>query len=122
MNVTLEAIFRIQNIKNVNTSSLFQAQRVFSALDTVVIDLRLRFGEEQKRAAKLGMLIPANMNSDWEKDFKLLQQDVLDLYLDLLTEPIATVKAEYKLWHLQWSNAEEKPQTALSFPAISSPL
>ena len=69
----------------------------FPALDTVVIDLRLRFGKEQKRAAKLGMLIPANMTSDWEKDFKLLQQDVLDLYLDLLTEPIATVKAEYKL-------------------------
>ena len=69
----------------------------FPALDTVVIDLRLRFVEEQKRAAKLGMLIPANMTSDWEKDFKLLQQDVLDLYLDLLTEPIATVKAEYKL-------------------------
>ena len=32
------------------------------------------------------------------KDFKPLQQDVLDLYLDLLTDPIATVKAEYKLW------------------------
>ena len=102
----------------------------FPALDAVVIDLRLGFGEEQKRAAKLGMLIPANMTSDWEKDFKPLQQDVLDLYLDLLTEPIATVKAEYKLWHLQWSNAEEKPQTALtaldacstSFPAISSLL
>ena len=99
----------------------------FPALDAVVIDLRLRFGEEQKRAAKLGMLIPANMTSNWEKDFKPLQQDVLDLYLALLTEPIATVKAEYKLWHLQWSNAEEKPQTALtalnacspSFPAIS---
>ena len=95
---------------------------LFPALDVVVIDLRLRFGEEQKRAAKLGMLIPANMTSDWEKDFKLLQQDALDLYLDLLTELIATVKAEYKLWHLQWSNAEEKPQTALSFPAISSLL
>ena len=80
----------------------------FPALDAVVIDLRLRFGEEQKRAAKLGMLIPANMTSDWEKDFKPLQQDVLDLYLDLLTEPIATVKAEYKLWHLHWSNAEKK--------------
>ena len=102
----------------------------FPALDAVVIDLRLRLGEEQKRAAKLGMLIPANMTSDWEKDFKPLHQDVLDLYLDLLTEPIATVKAEYKLWHLQWSNVEEKPQTALtaldacstSFPAISSLL
>ena len=77
------------------------------------------------------MLIPANLTSDWEKDFKPLQQDVLDLYLDLLTEPIATVKAEYiKLWQLQWSNAEEKPQTTLtaldacstSFPAISSLL
>ena len=104
----------------------------FPALDAVVIDLRVRFGEEQKRAAKLGMLIPANMTSDWEKDFKPLQQDVLDtnLYLALLTEPIATVKAEYKLWHLQWSNVEEKPQTSLtalnacspSFPAISSLL
>ena len=100
----------------------------FPALDTVIIDLR--FGEEQKRAAKLGMLIPANMFSNWEKDFKPLQHDVLDLYLALLTEPIATVKAEYKLWHLQWSNAEEKLQTALSalnacsssFPAISSLL
>ena len=51
----------------------------FPALDAVVTDLRLRFGEEQKRAAKLGMLIPANMTSDWEKDFKPLQQDVLDL-------------------------------------------
>ena len=99
----------------------------FPALDAVVTDLRLRFGEEQKRAAKLGMLIPANMTSDWEKDFKPMQQDVLDLYLDLLTEPIATVKVEYKLWHLQWSNAEEKSQAALtaldacitSFPAIS---
>ena len=102
----------------------------FPALDAVVIDLRLRFGEEQKRADKLGMLISANMTSDWEKHFKPLQQNVLDLHLDLLTEPIATVKAEYKLWHLQWSNAEEKPQTALtaldacstSFPAISSLL
>ena len=100
----------------------------FPTLHAVVIDLR--FGEEQKRAAKSGMLIPANMTSDWEKDFKPLQQDVLDLYLDLLTEPIATVKAEYKLWYMQWSNAEEKPQTALtaldvcstSFPAISSLL
>ena len=62
MNVTSEAIFRIQNIKNVNTSSLFQAQPVFPALDAVVIDLQ--FDEEKKRAAKLGMLIPANMTSD----------------------------------------------------------
>ena len=102
----------------------------FPALVAIVIDLRLRFSEERKRAAKLGILIPANMTRDWEKHFKPLQQDVLDLYLTLLIEPIATVKADYKLWHLQWSNAEEKPQTALtalnacsiSFPAISSLL
>ena len=69
---------------------------LYPAINSVIADLQLRFGDKQKKAAKLRRLIPSNTTSNWEGDFEMLC-DALSLYMDLIIEPIEVVKAEYRL-------------------------
>ena len=65
----------------------------YPAIDAVVAYLQVPFGDKQKKAAILSRLIPSNLTNNWAV-FEMLC-DALSLYMDLITESIGVVKAEY---------------------------
>ena len=83
----------------------------------MLADLNLRFGERQKKAARLGQLLPRNIDPD--TDAKAVLEAVkpsLSTFKSLLASDICerSLKAEVQVWTSQWKRAVgERPQSAV---------
>lgn len=80
-------------------------------------DIELRFGDAQKKASTLSALIPSCIPTGTSDDteWQRLEQAVQH-YCELLPDPMAVIKGEYRLWYRKWKSipVQDRPRTALS--------
>ena len=77
----------------------FRIYVFYPAIDSIVADLELRFGERQRRVVELARLIPAIMLKNSEDNWSVVES-AISVYSHLLEDPIVVVRCEYSLW--QW--------------------
>ena len=108
----------------------FRINVFYPAIDSIVTDLELCFGERQRRVVELARLIPAFMLKNCENNWSVVESSI-SVYGHLLEEPMVVVRCECSLWQRKWSNfsKEDCPKSALatldscaSFPNISALL
>ena len=102
---------------DVSVEDYYRITVYYPTIDNIMKDVELRFGPVQKKAATLASLVPGFMkigttdDKEWEH-----VQDAVNVYCDLLPDPVTLVKGEYRLWHHKWQAVDiaERPQTVLS--------
>ena len=98
---------------DVSVEDYYRITVYYPTIDNIMKDVELRFGPVQKKAATLASLVPGFMkigttdDEEWEH-----VQDAVNVYCDLLPDPVTVVKGEYRLWHRQWQAVDiaERPQ------------
>ena len=81
----------------------FRINVFYPAIDSIVTDLELRFGERQQRVVELARLIPAFMLKNSEDNWSVVES-VISVHGHLLEDPMVVVRCEYNLWQRKWSN------------------
>ena len=80
----------------------FRINVFYPAIDSIVTDLELRFGERQRRVVELARLIPAFMLKNSEDNWSVVES-AISVYGHLLEDPMV-IRCEYNLWQRKWSN------------------
>ena len=95
----------------------FRINVFYPAIDNIVNDLELRFGERQRRVVKLAQLIPAFMSENSEDNWSVVELDI-SVYGHLMEDPMVVVRCEYSLWQKKWSNVPKKDRPASALTAL----
>lgn len=95
----------------------------YPVLDSVINDMKLRFGASQMKALGGSKLIPGFMSPDEEDDWSQIQS-TFGVYSPFFDDPEIVVKAEYSLWRRSWINVapDQKPKTAVAALQSASSL
>jgi len=102
---------------DVSVEEYYRITVYYPTIDNIMKDVDLRFCSVQKKVATLASLVPRFMkigttdDEEWEH-----MQDAVNVYCDLLPDPVTVVNGEYRLWHHKWQAVDiaERPQTVLS--------
>ena len=106
----------------------FRINVFYSAIDNIVNDLELRFGEGQQRVVELERLTPAFMLENTMDNWSVVESAIF-VYAHLLEDSMALVRCECCLLQRMWSSVlmKDRPASALaaldncgSFPNIST--
>lgn len=101
---------------NDSVEDYYRINVFFPALDEIMQDLQLRFGPKQQLAANFSRAIPSFMHfDDQDSDWNKLEA-ALDTYIQLFSDPLMAIKAEYDMWRRKWQQqaAEHRPKSALA--------
>jgi len=102
---------------DVSVEDYYRITVYYPTIHNIMKDVELRFGPVQKKAATLASVVPGFMkigitdDEEWEH-----VQDAVNVYYDLLPDPMTVVMGEYRLWHRKWQAVDiaERPQAVLS--------
>ena len=89
----------------------------YPALDTVVQDIRHRFGPHQQKIMSLNCLIPTNIahtEDRWSQDWLQVEQTINEYMC--CEDPSIVVQSELELWRRKWSSVPLplRPNSALT--------
>ena len=101
-----------------SVESYFRINVFYPAIDSIVNDLELRFGERQRRVVELVRLIPAFMSENSEDNWSVVES-AISVYGHLLEDPMVVVSCEYSLWQKKWSNYPKKDRPGSALTALN---
>lgn len=83
------------SVSEQSVEAYFRINVFYPTLDSIIIDLKHRFGKHQERAVGMSRLIPAFMDFNSEEEDWIKICSALHMYGSLLSQPEVVVKQEF---------------------------